>query len=306
MITHSYANSKKVGKRVSQSQTLDPSDLFQILHLKAMTDKKNESSSAPSQPSNAAPTTGTIAVQPAAIPSAPTAQNPPPATPQPKPDPPPAPQKAEVKRSSKFEFELKNPPSLESVSKRYNLVIPPSSTAPAPAASSFFQRFDVTRRLGVNRGLEHTIDVQPDFRFIINYICINVIELYATIDVAANPFVSPTSLVAYCLSCYVTVELLFDTTIRGITSAYAAEYGNNVLLSDLLEHLSLLNVPKFLVDLLLPIAPTFDARRTGCMFIPTSQASTSTEMSPDPPLPPLSVNGKEICQQHVRGCLEEF
>ncbi len=175
-------------------------------------------------------------------------------------------------KNTKVHFELKNAQPLEAFKTQSSVKAPSSDTLKKTVYPGIFESFDFSKHIRINAGSDFTVDVLPDYRYVVGYIELNVQKLYHQFEVGGHPYVSQPSLITYSTTVYCATELLFDISLRKTTSAAAAEFINNVTYADLLEFLCNCWVPPFLDEILYPIAPTFDAKGTKCLFIPTLAA----------------------------------
>lgn len=72
---------------------------------------------------------------------------------------------------------------------------------------------------------------------------------------------------AYVLSLYAEFMLIYDIGVRPESSAFAFIFTSNPVYMDFFETLCRCTVPSILRELLVSIAPTYDARRTNCLFV---------------------------------------
>jgi hypothetical protein len=117
--------------------------------------------------------------------------------------------------------------------------------------------------------IDFTIDVMPDFRFILLYLFYYCSAFYKTLDQRDFPMVTPPSLVAYCLLIVHAHFLVCDNFTRDSPSRHAEHFMNNEKRRSYLVSLLNLPVPKFVEDLLMILSPTTDPRRPQINFIPT-------------------------------------
>jgi hypothetical protein len=117
--------------------------------------------------------------------------------------------------------------------------------------------------------ISQTIDVMPDFRFIILYLFYYCTAFYKTLDQRDYPLISPPSLVSYCLVLIHAHFLVCDNFTRDSPSRHADHFMNNEKRRSYLISLLNLPVPKFVEDLLTILSPTTDPRRPQINFIPS-------------------------------------
>jgi len=109
---------------------------------------------------------------------------------------------------------LQNDPKLTSDASKFNMQLPPTNAPPSNPNTIFSQRVDLTCSIRVSRRTDFIINVQNDFRLIVAYLVDCVCELCPTIEVASHPYVSPFSIVAYCLTIFAGISCVIDTSVR--------------------------------------------------------------------------------------------
>ncbi|KAJ8682369.1 hypothetical protein QAD02_018161 [Eretmocerus hayati] len=117
---------------------------------------------------------------------------------------------------------------------------------------TIFDKIDITR-IKTDSSIEHTVDVQSDFRFVTSWIFESIKEDKPIIDQFQSPFVSLPSLAAYEHVLYVTMLLLNDLYFRATSSNDALEFSVPGLENDFLKVLQSLQVPPKLAPLLIKL-----------------------------------------------------
>jgi len=167
-------------------------------------------------------------------------------------------------------FNIVNSDKLNTLSKRF--VKPenaPDSAPQPPPKNDLFDRLNIEQKIQLDTGFDATIDVQPDFRFIILALIFHVNKLYLTLEQKNRPLLTPPSLLAYCLYLVYGFFLVCDKYGRHSPSPHAREFLNDTDGNQVLETLLRSYIPSFLVDILRGLAPTVLPRRPGIEFVPT-------------------------------------
>jgi hypothetical protein len=113
------------------------------------------------------------------------------------------------------------------------------------------------------------IDTQFDTRFIMNYILYHTSAHAQEMNFKGHPYVTPISYAGYCLTLFYAHLLACDATFRPEKSFPAARFLSDSDRKDLFNKLLSSHVPVFLSDLLMEIAPVYDARRNNMLLIPS-------------------------------------
>jgi hypothetical protein len=145
----------------------------------------------------------------------------------------------------------------------------PDSAPQPPPKNDLFDRLNIEQKINLDTGFDATIDVQPDFRFIVLALIFHVNKLYLTLEQKNRPLLTPPSLLAYCLYLVNGFFLVCDKYGRHAPSPHAREFLNDTDGNQVLETLLRSYIPSFLVDILRGLAPTVLPRRPGIEFVPT-------------------------------------
>jgi hypothetical protein len=166
--------------------------------------------------------------------------------------------------------EIRTPPALAAIAKKFAPVVLQDDDTPVPPANAdYFGRMQLPTNVELDSGNYHTIDVQPDFRFILNYIMYHVTALAPELNFKGHPYFSPLSYIGYCLQLVYAHLLACDSTFRATKSYHAARFNTDQERKDLYDLLLSARVPTFLSDLLLELSPVYDPRRNNLQFVPT-------------------------------------
>lgn len=166
--------------------------------------------------------------------------------------------------------ELRTPAALAAIAKKFSPVVLQQDDTPVPPANAnYFSRMMLPTNVELDSGNYATIDVQFDTRFILNYILYHVTLLFPEMNVKGHPYVTPLSIAGYCLTLFFTHLLACDSTFRPEVSFPAARFLSDADRKDLFDLLLRSRVPKFFADLLLELAPVYDARRNNMIWCPS-------------------------------------
>lgn len=120
------------------------------------------------------------------------------------------------------------------------------------------------------------IEVQPDMRFVTQYLLFTTLHEYPDLEIKGYPYVYLPALVAYKLTIFSGHFLISDLTYRRERSFSSAPYTNESELMELLATLKTCPVPQDVQTLLDHIAPVQDSQRCNLKFIPSFAAFTFT------------------------------
>jgi len=167
-------------------------------------------------------------------------------------------------------FNIVNSDKLNRLSARYSKpeTLPDPAPQPPPK-NDLFDRLNIEQRLQLDTGFDSTIDVQPDFRFIVLALTFHVNKIYLLLEQKQRPLLTPPSLLAYCLFIIHGFFLVCDKHGRHTPSNYAREFLNDTDGQQMLEQLLRSYIPSFVLDILRGLAPTVLPRRPGIEFVPT-------------------------------------
>lgn len=167
-------------------------------------------------------------------------------------------------------FEIVNSDKLNKLASRFTKPeTTPDSAPQPPPKNDLYDRLNIEQRIQLDTGFDLTIDVQPDFRFIILSLIFHVNKLYALLEQKQRPLLTPPSLIGYCLYLIYGFFLVCDKHGRHTPSQYAREFLNDSDGQQILETLLRSYVPPFVLDILRGLAPTVLPRRPGIEFVPT-------------------------------------
>lgn len=167
-------------------------------------------------------------------------------------------------------FNIVNSDKLNKLSAKYaKPESAPDSAPQPPPKNDLFDRISIEQRLQLDTGFDATIDVQPDFRFIVLALIFHVNKLYLLLEQKNRPLLTPPSLLAYCLFIINGFFLVCDKYGRHTPSQHAREFLNDTDGNQMLEVLLRCYVPSFVLDILRGLAPTVLPRRPGIELVPT-------------------------------------
>lgn len=167
-------------------------------------------------------------------------------------------------------FEIVNSDKLNRLATKYaKPELAPDSAPQPPPKNDLFDRLNIEQKIHLDSGFDATIDVQPDFRFIVLSLIFHVNKLYLLLEQKNRPLLTPPSLLGYCLFLVNGFFLICDKYGRHTPSQYAREFLNDSDGNEMLQTLLRCYVPSFVVDILRGLAPTVFPRRPGIEVIPT-------------------------------------
>lgn len=166
--------------------------------------------------------------------------------------------------------ELRTPPALAAIARKFAPVVLQTDDAPTPASNlDYFGRMNMPANVELDSGNYFTIDVQFDTRFLQNYIVNHIENLSAEWNAKGHPHVTPLTMTGYCFTLFYAHLLGCDTYFRPTKSCAAQDFFRETAQSDLFNVLLGCKVPPFLADLLLEISPVYDPRRNNVLFCPS-------------------------------------
>jgi hypothetical protein len=184
--------------------------------------------------------------------------------------------------------EIRTPPALAAIAKKFAPVVLQDNDVPVPPANSdYFGRMNLPTNIELDSGNYSTIDVQPDFRFILNYIMYHVTNLAPELNFKGHPYFSPLSYIGYCLQMVFWHLFACDATFRSEKSWHAARFITDAERNDLYSTALNAHIPTWLSDLLLEISPVYDPRRNNLQFVPTLAAHSFEHDFGRTPLPAM-------------------
>jgi len=167
-------------------------------------------------------------------------------------------------------FEIVNSDKLNRLATRFAKPESALDSAPQPPAKNdLFDRINIEQKIQLDAGFDATIDVQPDFRFILLTLIFHVNKLYLLLEQKNRPLLTPPSLIAYCLFLVNGFFLVCDKYGRHTPSQHARFFLNDIDGQQMLETLLRCYVPPFILDLFRGLAPTVLPRRPGIEVIPS-------------------------------------
>jgi hypothetical protein len=172
-------------------------------------------------------------------------------------------------------FEVRQHSGLTKVPGSYTKPDALPDGSPQPKVDNdLFGRLNIEQNIQASDGPVLTFDVLPDFRYIILYLAFFITRAYKTLEQRDDPYLSPATLMAYCLSLIYAHLLTCDRYIRIKPSAACKEFIDDPELKR--YHSTLLNawVPPFVADLIDILTPMNDPRRPGIEYIPSAAASS--------------------------------
>lgn len=160
----------------------------------------------------------------------------------------------------------------KAIAERFKNLLPDEANThvgPVPHFKNDYpERISIEKNSQQSTGPSAIIDVQPDFRNIIQYICYYVTKLYNQFDVRPQPFITPPSLTAYCLALVYGYGLLNDEeNVRTEESHYAQDFNATYGLDDAKTQIRNMFVPNFMIPLLNGLSVTADERRPELKFV---------------------------------------
>ncbi|AAT06080.1 capsid protein [Pleurotus ostreatus virus 1] len=166
--------------------------------------------------------------------------------------------------------EIRTPPALAAIAKKFAPVILQDNDVPVPPSNAdYFGRMNLPTNIELDSGNYHNIDVQFDTRFILNYIMYHVMNLAPELNFKGHPYFSPLSYIGYCMHLFYALLLACDCTFRSDKSYHASRFMTDQERKDLYEVLLNCQMPTFLSDLFLELAPVYDPRRNNLLFVPS-------------------------------------
>jgi len=166
-------------------------------------------------------------------------------------------------------FAIRSNPAANSIASRYDRASGQPDSAPEPSyQDDLVSRINAEQNMSLNDGPVTTIDVQPDYRYVLITIIYHVTRIYAVLDQRNNPLITPSSLTAYCLAIIYAFALISDSeNVRLAKSQHADQFTDNPQRRDLLIELERAYVPAFLKNILIGLTPAYDPRRPNIAFV---------------------------------------
>jgi hypothetical protein len=167
-------------------------------------------------------------------------------------------------------FEIPSAVKAASIKARFR----PSTEQPK-GASTPVQKDDLITRIGTDKkhdvsdGLTMTIDVLPDFRWILMSLMYYSNVFYSSIDVKNRSKTSPATITFYFLSILYAHLLVSDLFLRHSPSYFASSFMADYARREYLEFLLELPVPEILMKFIETLTVTSDPRRPHIQFCPS-------------------------------------
>jgi hypothetical protein len=167
-------------------------------------------------------------------------------------------------------FEIPTASKAAAVKRRFH----PATEQPK-GSSSPSQKDDLITRIGTDKkhdisdGLALTLDVIPDFRWILMAIIYYANVYYSTIDIKNRSKTSPATIVFYFMSVIYAHLLISDLYLRDSPSYWANDFMNDAARREFLEFLLAMPVPEILIKFIETLTATSDPRRPHIKVIPT-------------------------------------
>lgn len=134
--------------------------------------------------------------------------------------------------------------------------------------SDLFKQMKIDEQLRTDIGPSETIDVIPDFRYIVLQLIDHATKIYQQIAQFSVPDITPASLIAIMLDTLYTYGAVADVwNVRQYTSQYGKDAIDQRLIEQSLTLACYNAVPPFLHDILRGLQHTFDPRRKNLAYI---------------------------------------
>jgi hypothetical protein len=175
--------------------------------------------------------------------------------------------------SSTRAFEIPQSVKAASVKARFRAAVDQPKGASAPSVKDdLLARIGTDRKHDISDGLPITIDVFPDFRWILMCLMYYANVYYSTIDIKNRSKTSPATIVLYFLSILYAHLLVSDLFLRNTPSFWASQFMNESYRREYLEFLLSLPVPEILMKFIETLTTTNDPRRPHVQYCPTAAA----------------------------------
>lgn len=173
------------------------------------------------------------------------------------------------------QFETTNSRKLRDFAKKFERPAPPdAASAPQPKPrNDIFERMDLPSNIRKTSSLSQVIDVTPDVRYIFLFVVYNVGKLYPSLEQNGRPLLTPSSLVAYCMTLVYGFMLINDYQGRPTPSFWAHDFMDTKMNKTIYETLLRAYVPPFMLTIFHGIADTSDPRRPGLEYFATLAAT---------------------------------
>lgn len=142
--------------------------------------------------------------------------------------------------------------------------------APKPSVQDdLLDRIATDKKHDVSDGLALTIDVIPDFRWILMSVMYYANVYYSSVDIKNRSKTSPATITFYFMSIIYAHLLVSDQFLRHTPSHWANKFMNDSARRDYLEFLLSLPVPSLLMKFIETLTTTTDPRRPHIQFCPS-------------------------------------
>lgn len=172
--------------------------------------------------------------------------------------------------SAPLASQFKGVSTVQALSKRFDPVI-----IQAPETDTSISNFDYVSKMNIERNVDldsgSTVryDVQPDTRFLKNYIEQNISAMYPELNIKGHPLVSLPSLAGYDFTLFYAFLLGCDIHHRSGMSYWAKQFYTDSKKKELYNELLNCHVPSYMTEFLLTLAPVYDPRRTDHLLVPS-------------------------------------
>nr|QOI17262.1 capsid protein [Caloscypha fulgens partitivirus 9] len=168
-------------------------------------------------------------------------------------------------------FEIPSSVKAASVKARFRAATEQPKGASTPSVKDdLLQRIGTDRKHDISDGLPITIDVFPDFRWILMSLMYYANVYYSTIDIKNRSKTSPATITVYFLTILYAHLLVSDLFLRNTPSYWASQFMNESFRRDYLEFLLGLPVPEILMKFIETLTTTNDPRRPHVQYCPSA------------------------------------
>lgn len=144
---------------------------------------------------------------------------------------------------------------------------------PGPDVSDLFAQMRISTNLNTDPGPHATIDVLPDFRYILYQLIDHCTKIFDNIKSRNIPAITPATLLAASLQQIYAYGASLDVYfIRECASYHAVTFADEMQKKQYLNVLTWMKTPDFIRCILTGLTPTCDARRKNICFLYTFAA----------------------------------
>lgn len=164
-----------------------------------------------------------------------------------------------------IEFSITNHVILTEISKKYALHTEDPAYPQAINCDNFFSKLNISDRIDIDHGIEFYIHVQPDMRYMVQYLMFTTAKEYPDLDIKGFPYTSLPTIGAYKLILLIGHTLLCDLHSTKPTTLASSSFLNDPILIKFLNLLKTLPVPQdvqVLIDYINPILDTYTAPKS--------------------------------------------